>query len=284
MGSFKDKVFESIRADYVKYRKESFLYKYIFENELSASFKRRRSAKAVDEEVRRIATERLYDIGYPIRAGESKRKGKNTALEILDAYVVENGLASGKDSDDFEPEPYADLFNWLNDNEKADAFIPVQVDATTGIGFYIIGKNHYDEFPECYKEKNNSCGIGFMIDWESRLYDKSDMTLNTGIVFGTGTDAGDSDDLSDPPNIQQAYSIYKRIVLENKYQSYREFNGNWPEKAGLSDRFIPYFNRSGKKTPDKNAGLGKVTLKDMETTKRKLEQEFKNRKGEKTWA
>ena len=277
MGSFKDKVFESIRADYVKYRRESFLYKYIYENELSASFKRR-SEKAIDKEVRRLATERLYDIGYPIRVSKSKRKGKNTALEILDAYVVENGMDSSGDSDDFEPEPYTDLFNWLNDNKKADAFIPVQVDITTGIGFYIIGKNHYDSFPDCYEEKQNSCGIGFMIDWQSRLYEKSDMTLNTGIVFGTGIDANNYDDLSDPPNIQQAYSIYKRFVLESKYQSYREFNGNWPEKAGLSDRFIPYFNKTGKKTSDKNAGLGKVTQKDIETTKKELSLEFKSRK------
>ena len=230
MGSFKDRVFSEIRNDYRINRERSFLYGYILENELPEEDKNCGDAEAIDTKVRKLALERLYDIGYPIKERESKRKGKNTALSILDAYVTETGISR----DDSELTYYQELYEQLNDMRNTTALIPVRVDVKTGIGFYIIGKDNYKHFPDRYTRAGKTCGIGFLSNWlgGDPGYDNILLTLET-------------DDLRDPPNIDEANRTFSQYVLldDYRYRSYRDFNGSWPKGKKLSKKFRPFFEQ-----------------------------------------
>lgn len=275
MDSFKDRVFCAIRDDYRKNRKESFLYNYILENEISASFKKRKSAAEIDAEVRRLATYRLYDNGYPVKGGKSKRKGRNTALSMLDAFVSGNDLFSRAPEEKTDPDAFQILFEQLNDMKNRDAFIPVCVDEVTGIGLYIIGMDHYYDFPSTYisAERRFTCGIGFLTDWQRGVKDHKDITLTLEAIEEIG-------ELTDPVNIREAYSIFENHILKDnakRYRSYRDINGYWPAKAGLAERFKPYFKTGVRPEDDKYHSLGIITKEDIEKAEKEFSSGFKNR-------
>jgi hypothetical protein len=264
MDSLKTEIFSRIREEYKNKdsRKNSFLYRYILNNELSGSLlketgmskedidsmpvkEKNQKAKKIlasmtaeekDQKIQELANRRLYDIGFPLLSKESKRTGKNTALDIMDEYVREFGLKDIMSSDDFDYEPYEILYNELNERKNCRALIPVRIDAATGIGLYIIGKDHYTYFPEVYSSCGKTCGLGFVAEW----YSDCDVK-----------DPRDRDDLHisliadyDPPEFKDAGPQYRLLTNDPgeeyyRFRFYREVNGTMPQ--GIMPMFHKYF-------------------------------------------
>lgn len=238
-----------IRNDYNNRKKksDSFLYKYLLEGKMRERCAGAKSVREIDAIIHKAATDLMYNLGYPLSENavpKDKARSHNTALDLVDAWYSRRGVsvaaARGGGVDDFDPEEYQRLYDFLNTAGKTSVLIPVRVDSETGMGIYIVGRDHYVEFP--YENPRQACGIGILADWFSDYGEKPDKRvdeLRLSLAVGT------MDEPADYVNIAEANKWYTRLygVGEERYGFFRECNGEAPD--GLPERFMRYFE-SGK--------------------------------------
>ena len=211
MGKFREETFIRIRNDFNEHKPKGrgpFLYQYLAEGKCSEAYR------------------------------------KETDPGKADDPSTENAARPPKEkwSAEFDPEPYQDLFERLNRKRNTKAFVPVRVDQETGTGFYIVGKDHYVEFP--YDKKMNlTCGIGILTDWVSD-YDAEPEEREADIHLSLTI--GSLEDPMDFPNIAEANSWFiNRLYRDERerFGFFRECNGRMPQ--GADERFDKYFTHHG---------------------------------------
>lgn len=158
MATLRDIIFEDIRSDYNNNGEESLLYRFL-----------REKKGAEKDKINKVATDFMYNHGYPLAKGKrkytdyatgevieketerktvkkeekiSKSRTSSTALGLFDAWYLERGARvlrkSKKQANEKDYQVLFDLLKYDHKNEKT--FIPVYIDSTTGAGLYIMGK------------------------------------------------------------------------------------------------------------------------------------------------
>ena len=171
MGVFKDSTIISIRDDYISNGKDSFLYSYLLDEKYDEIEKQCKTPnKTEDKVIHKMATDLLYNLGYPLSGKiipENKRRSQNTALDMIDAWYEIRGNDRTLDASNTESDLmlYQDLYDILNNAHNTSALIPVRIDRETGIGIFIVGRDHYTEFPYDWNVgPKRYCGIGIFSD------------------------------------------------------------------------------------------------------------------------
>ncbi len=265
MGSLRDDILKDICEDYKKSGTDSFLYQYIL------NVKCKEECDREPEKAEAIAKKRIvdlmYNLGYPVakRGGKPARKVRshNTLLELMEAWCERKGLSVLPDaySGPVDTEKYQKAFEAMNDAKKTEGLIPIKVDASTGGGLYIIGKDLYDKdsfpYPGSY-----SCGIGIIGDVDNRENE-------VVICMYARLEQGDFDFApwasGDFPNVKEAVAWYDNVFLksDDRLNGMRERNGIAPK--GMPDGFSKYFEDGYE--DDFNI----LTDENMEETARELE-------------
>lgn len=88
----------------------------------------------------------FYDAGYPLTSEGKKTRGRrmDKTLCLLEAYCEKKGYALFDDRRKLRDADCGTFFNGLNRGiARRDIFFPLKVDARTGCGLYIIGRDLY---------------------------------------------------------------------------------------------------------------------------------------------
>lgn len=270
MGRFREETFIRIRNDYNAHKpsgRGSFLYQYLLNGKMKDKCADAKSSAEVDSIIKKAATDLMYNLGYPLSENvvpKDKLRSHNTALDIIDAWYSMQGesmmIAAGGGTEHFDSEMYQKLYDFLNTTGNTSVLIPVRLDHETGMGIYIVGKDHYTEFP--YDNPRQTCGIGLLTDWfsdyelspEERL-DELRLALAVGTI----------EEPADYPNMEEANKWYTRLYGrdEDRYGFFRECNGTAPD--GLPAQFKRYFEA------EEGDGFEKITDEELEQTKKELE-------------
>lgn len=268
MGRFREETFIRIRNDYNEHRpsgRGSFLYRYLLEGKMKEKCEGIKSQEKIDAIIHKAATDLMYNLGYPLSENivpKDRRRTNNTVLDMIDAWYSSQGsgmaVAAGG-AEEFDPEAYQQLYDFLNTAGNTSALVPVRLDPETGMGIYIVGRDHYTEFP--YVNPAQACGIGLLTDWFSDYEeDPEDREDELRLCLAVGT----LEEPADYPNIAEANKWYTRLYGrdEDRYGFFRECNGLPP--GGLPERFKRYFET------EESDCFGNITEEELEQTKREL--------------
>lgn len=240
-------------------KKDVDRYKKVIESISGANEKQRKWENNLDEEVLQgIVRELLecamivdiqtflYDVGFPVNADgklhTSRKKDRN--LDMLAAYCRENRISlsntqvgGGQSLTEVQVHEYTRLFEILQTSDNRDVIIPVLVDALTGAGVYIIGKNNISPKSDVYKKiKGNCCYVCFMIDGLS-VEDYKGKNSFSWLIND------DENALCDLPDLEEAlkwHLYFKSSALED----FQERNGKAPE--GCPEEFLSFFEAETK--------------------------------------
>lgn len=268
MGRFREETFIRIRNDYNAHKpsgRGSFLYQYLLEGKMKEKCAGAKSPKEIDSIIHKAATDIMYNLGYPLSENivpKNRLRSHNTALDMIDAWYSMQGdditIAAGG-TENFDPEAYQQLYEFLNKIGSTSVLIPVRLDNETGMGIYIVGRDHYTEFP--YENSRQACGIGLLTDWFSDYEaDPEERMDELRLSLAVGT----MEEPADYPNIEEANKWYTRLYGrdEDRYGFFRECNGAVPD--GLPQRFKRYFEA------EEGGGFDIITEEELEQTKREL--------------
>lgn len=271
MGKFREETLIRIRNDYNMHKpsgRGSFLYQYLLEGKMKEKCANAKTPEEIDSIIHKAATDYMYNLGYPLSENtlsKAKCRSHNTTLDMIDAWYSMQGndmtIAQGGGTEDFDPEVYQQLYDFLNTTGNTTVLIPVRVDNESGRGFYIVGRDHYAEFP--YDNPCQSCGIGLLSLWCSDYdLDPENRRETLYLTFDTGT-------LEKPiacPNIIEANKWYTYFFGrdEDRYFSFQEYNGTAPD--GLPNKFKKYF-----KTEEEDS-FNTITEAEWKQAKKEVEE------------
>ncbi len=89
MGKFKDSVFDSIRADYIANGKDSVLYRFLLEGKMKEKCKGV-TPKKRDQMIHKVATDLMYNLGYPLAAEKKVSEAKIDIAEFEENYSTKS--------------------------------------------------------------------------------------------------------------------------------------------------------------------------------------------------
>lgn len=188
----------------------------------------------------------LYDVGFPVNTNgkihTSRKKDRN--LDMLTAYCLENNIAlyqqhAGERQSLKEEQlrEYQKLFELLQASDNMDVIIPVQVDAMTGAGVYIVGKNNISPKSEVYKNiKGNCCYACFLVDG-------LDVEDYKGISSFSWLINDEENTLCNIPSLEEAMRWFLYFRSEN-IGDFQERNGKAPKDC--PEEFLCFFEKETK--------------------------------------
>ena len=185
----------------------------------------------------------LYDAA---RSGETRDRKKDRSMAFLDAYCASFGLALLPAAGSQERADCQALFDALRrDRRRTKVLIPLRLDAASGAGLYILGR---DFFPQGAERGRDACGLA-------------------GIFFNglTGDGMMDCDVSLLPPDLDEALKWYEQACREEALELYRAYNGSPP--PGCPSAFLRYFEEPDEAfalLPDELRQYGEAFLRQEE--------------------
>lgn len=188
----------------------------------------------------------LYDVGYPVNANGkinvARKKDRN--LDMLTAYCTENRISLYNQSvnqtqnlSDEQILQYKQLFKALQTSDNMDVVIPVQIDAVTGAGVYIVGKNNVSPKSAVYKKiKGNCCYACFLVDGLS-VEDYNGISSFSWLIND------EENTLCNLPDLEEALKWHLYFKAES-LGDFQERNGRAPK--GCPEEFKHFFEESTK--------------------------------------
>ena len=287
MAKLLEETFIHIRDDFNAHKPKgrgSFLYRYLAEGRCREAYEKERDPQKADDIIYKVASDLMYNQGYPLTGKileKNRKRAHNTMLEMLDAWYLQRGFIRDsaffpkgrgdfifsedfpeEGGNEFDIEAYQILYERLNQEKRTKAFMPVRIDSETGVGFYIIGRDHYVEFP--YEDPEQACGIGIISDWMSDSdSDKEDREEDIHLNLTIGS----MEDPMDFPSIAEANSWFVNRLYQDakeRFAFFRECNGVFPQ--GVDKRFKKYFMEQ----TELEESIDVITEEDKEETKKKF--------------
>lgn len=205
----------------------------------------------------------LYDVGHPLNQEKGrtyKSRKKDRAMDMLDAYCSENHIYFGQQSPGIsrtsnsltekEVKFYEKLYVFLNDTEKTDIIFPIQVDALTGAGLYIMGSDYFPESvwkKRTKDRKREECCCYACFYWSDLGRDEHDL----GMEFRWGSSEDyDWEACCSYPDIWEAWEWYQGDVKEFARDFFTDYNGRsiweaytkgiWDHDWSVFEENLPY--------------------------------------------
>ncbi len=188
----------------------------------------------------------LYDVGYPVNANRkintARKKDRN--LDMLTAYCQENNIVLQQQHagerqllTEEQLREYQKLFELLQTSDNMDVIIPVQVDAVTGAGVYIVGKNNISPKSAVFKNiKGNCCYACFLVDGLG-VEDYKGISSFSWLIND------EENSLCNLPDLEEALKWFLYLRAENM-GDFQERNGKAPKDCPKD--FLCYFERETK--------------------------------------
>lgn len=178
----KDEVLTLVRDDFDQNQNESFLYKYIVDNNEKLKKKIQDNPEKKDSIISKYIQDTMTNYGYPVTKDKvtnsykesTKKNVSNPPLEMIDAwykyYSKKIGGIEGADNVnkvDLPLEEYDRFFKSICKSKSSDSIlIPIRMDSKSGAGLYIIGKDYYAKGYFKYPDSFH-CGIDYISNWDN---------------------------------------------------------------------------------------------------------------------
>lgn len=186
----------------------------------------------------------LYDVGFPVNANGkiSTARKKDRNLDMLTAYCKENQISLYNQSagrmqnlSDEQIAQYKQLYKALQTSDNMDVVIPVQIDAVTGAGVYIVGKNNVSPKSAVYKKiKGNCCYACFFVDGLS-VEDYNGISSFSWLIND------EENTLCNLPDLEEALKWHLYFKADS-LGDFQERNGKVP--VGCPEEFKCFFEES----------------------------------------
>ena len=225
-----DVAIDDMMQEYALKENDSYIYKYFLE--FDSNIQKRKLENITSEELKKAIDKRIKTFKYDLQT-----RSNNTAINLINGwYQMHDRKIQETGVNEISTEKYQTLYDKLYKSPASDkVLIPIKVDAKSGIGLFIIGRDNYlkNEFlyPATYH-----CGIDIISNWEN--------TDDYGVcLYRIGRHDSSSDNyLSDIKNVRDAslwFDKWLSINEDDVLSEIRNLNGNMPE--GCPEELMKYF-------------------------------------------